>query len=54
MGVAVRLLEPGLVHVLMSVFGAVVVCVGVLVFDMLVLVRRVVVRVSDAAVLVFV
>jgi hypothetical protein len=53
-GVVVRFLETGLVHVLMGVLGPVVVGVGVLVLDVLVLVRGVRVGVRDFAVLVLV
>ena len=48
------LLEAGLVHVCVGVLGAVLVGVGVLVLDMLVVVRRVRVRVRDTAVLMLV
>jgi hypothetical protein len=48
------LLEAGLVHVCVGVLGPVLVGVGVLVLDMLVVVRGVRVRVRNAAVLVFV
>ena len=54
MAVAVRLFQARLVHVLMSVFGPVVVGVGVLVGDVVVRMRGVCVRVSLLAVLVFV
>ena len=50
----VILLEAGLVHVCVGVLGPVLVGVGVLVLDMLVVVRGVRVRVRNAAVLVFV
>lgn len=53
-GVVAILLEAGLVHVCVGVLGPVFVGVGVLVLDMLVVVRRVRVRVRNAAVLVFV
>jgi hypothetical protein len=53
-GVAVYRFEVGLVYVLMSVLGSVVVGVGVLVCDMVVLVRGVRVRVGHAGVAVFV
>jgi hypothetical protein len=53
-GVAVHGFEVGLVHVLMGVLGSVVVGVGVLVCDMVVLVRGVRMGVSDAGVAVFV
>jgi hypothetical protein len=46
------LLEAGLVHVRVGVLGPVLVGVGVLVLDMLVLVRRVRMRVRNAVVLV--
>jgi hypothetical protein len=52
--VAVDVLEVGLMHVLMRVLGPVLVGVGVLVRDVLVLVRGVRVRVSSTAVVVFV
>jgi len=52
--VAVHVLEVGLVHVLMRVLGPVLVGVGVLVRDVVVLMRGVRVRVSSTAVLVFV
>jgi hypothetical protein len=52
--VVVRFLEAGLVHVPVAVLGSVVMAVGVLVLDVLVLVRGVRVRVSDSAVLVLV
>jgi hypothetical protein len=52
--VAVHLFQAGLVHVLMSVLGPVVVSVGVLVGHMVVLMRGVRMCVSLFAVLVFV
>jgi hypothetical protein len=54
MCVAVSLFEAGFVHVSVGVLGSVVVGVGVLVLDVLVFVRGVRVRVSNATVLVFV
>jgi hypothetical protein len=53
-GVLVNLFEAGLVHVLMSVLGSVVVHVGVFVRDVLVLMRGVRVGVRHLAVPVFV
>lgn len=53
-GVAVNVFEAGLVHVLMSVLGSVVVGVRVLVRDMVVLMRGVRMCVSHVAVVVFV
>jgi hypothetical protein len=53
-GVVVNVFEAGLVHVLMRVFGAVVVRVGMLVRDMVVLVRGVRMRMSHVAMVVFV
>jgi hypothetical protein len=52
--VAVRVFQAGLVHVLMSVLGPVLVSVGVLVGHMVVLMRGVRMCVSLFAVLVFV
>jgi hypothetical protein len=52
--VAVHLFQAGLVHVLMSVLGPVVVSVGVLVGHMVVLMRGVRMCMSLFAVLVFV
>jgi hypothetical protein len=52
--VAVHVFQAGLVHVLMSVLGPVVVGVGVLVGDMVVLMRGVRMRVSLFAMRVFV
>ena len=54
MGVTVNVLQAGLVHVLMAVLGAVGVAVGVLVLDVVMVVRRMWVRVGDLAMLVFV
>jgi hypothetical protein len=54
MRVMVNFLEAGLMHVLMGVLSSVVVEVGVLVFDVVVFVCGVCVRVSDSTVLVFV
>ena len=54
MGVPVHVFEAGLVHMLMSVLGSVLVGVGVLVRDMVVLVRGVRVGVSRVVMLVFV
>ncbi len=54
MGVAVRVFEPGLMHVLMGVLGPVVMGVGVLVLDVLVLVGGVRVGMRTFAVLVLV
>jgi hypothetical protein len=53
-GVAVNILEAGLVHVLMSVLGSIFVGVGVLVGDMVVLVRGVRMCVSHVAMVVVV
>ena len=53
-GVLVNLLEPGLVQMRMGVFGPVMVGMGVLVFDVLVLVIGVRMRVLDTAVLMLV
>jgi hypothetical protein len=53
-GVLVNLLHPGLVQMRMGVLGPVMVSMGVLVFDVLVLVIGVRMRVLDAAVLVLV
>jgi hypothetical protein len=53
-GVAVSLFQSGLVRMLMSVLGAVVVGVAVLMCDVVVLVRRVCVGMCHFAVLVFV
>jgi len=53
-GVAVHVLQPGLVHVPMGVFGPVGVRVGVLVLDVLMLVGRVRVGVRHVAVLMLV
>jgi hypothetical protein len=53
-GVAVNVFEAGLVHVLMRVFGSVVVRVGVFVRDMVVLMRRVRMCVSLLAMVVLV
>src|SRR5271154_3638687 len=53
-GVLVNLLESGLVHVRMGVLGPIMVGMGVHVFDVLVIVVIVRMRVRDAAVLVFV
>jgi hypothetical protein len=53
-GVVVNVFEAGLVHVLMRVFGAVVVRVGMLVRDMVVLVRGVRMRMGQVAMVVFV
>jgi hypothetical protein len=52
--VVVNFFEAGLMHVPMGVLGPVVVSVGVLVFDVVVFVRGVRVRMSDLAVLVLV
>jgi hypothetical protein len=52
--VVVRFLQAGLMHVSVAVLGSVVVRVGVLVLDVLVLMRGVRMRVSDAAVFVLV
>jgi hypothetical protein len=52
--VAVHVFHAGLVHVLMSVLGPVIVGVGVLVGDMVVLMRGVRMRVSLFAMVVFV
>ena len=54
MGVVVHIFEVGLVHVLMGVLGSVLVGVGVLVRHVVVLMRGVRVRVSLAAMVVFV
>jgi predicted nucleotidyltransferase len=54
MCVVVSFLEAGFVHVSMGVLGSVLVGVGVLVLDVLVVVRGVRVRVSNPAVLVLV
>jgi hypothetical protein len=53
-GVAVHVFQAGLMHVLMGVLGPVLVGVGVLVRDMLVLMRGVCMRVRYIGVLVFV
>jgi hypothetical protein len=53
-GVTVHVFQAGLMHVLMGVLGPVLVGVGVLVRDMLVLMRGVRMRVSHIGVLVFV
>jgi hypothetical protein len=52
--VLVRLFEASLVHVCVAVLGSVLMGVGVLVLDVLMVVRGVRVRVRDAAVLVLV
>jgi hypothetical protein len=52
--VVVSFLEAGLVHVLVGVLGAVVMRVGVLVFDVLVFVGAVCVGVRDTAMLMLV
>jgi hypothetical protein len=52
--VTVCVFHAGLVHVLMRVFGAVVVGVRMLMLDVVVLMRGVGMRVRDVAVLVFV
>ena len=54
MRVVVRFLQAGLIYVSVPVLGSVVVRVGVLVFDVLVLMRGVRMRVSDSAVFVLV
>ena len=54
MDVLVHVLEAGLVHVLMGVFGPVGVSVAVLMFDVVMLMRGVRMCVGDVAVLVFV
>jgi hypothetical protein len=53
-GVTVHVFQTGLMHMLMGVLGPVLVGVGVLVRDMLVLMRGVCMRVSHIGVLVFV
>jgi hypothetical protein len=53
-GVAVNVFEAGLVHVLMRVFGAVFVRVGMLVCDMVVLMRGVRMCMGHVAMVVFV
>ncbi|BBZ50939.1 hypothetical protein MHEI_26560 [Mycobacterium heidelbergense] len=53
-GVVVPVFQIGLVHVLMGVFGSVVVGVGVFMRQMVVLVRGVRVRVSHVGMVVFV
>jgi hypothetical protein len=53
-GVVVRVLEAGLVHMLMSVLGSVIVGVGVFVRDVLVLMGGVCMSVRHLAVRVFV
>jgi hypothetical protein len=53
-GVTVHVFQTGLMHVLMGVLGPILVGVGVLVRDMLVLMRGVCMRVSHIGVLVFV
>jgi hypothetical protein len=53
-GVAVHVFQAGLMHVLMGVLGPVLVGVGVLVRDMLVLMRGVCMSVRYIGVLVFV
>jgi hypothetical protein len=53
-GVTVNVFHAGLVHVVMGVFGAVGMGVGMLVLDVVVLMRGVCMRVGDVAVLVFV
>jgi hypothetical protein len=53
-GVLVNLFEPGLMHMRMGVLGTVMVGMGVLVFDVLVIVAVVRMRVRDAIVLVLV
>ncbi|BAX94469.1 hypothetical protein [Mycobacterium shigaense] len=53
-GVIVRFLEAGFVHVLMDVLGSVLVGVGVLVREVVVIVPSVSVSVRDLAMLVFV
>jgi hypothetical protein len=52
-GVIVDAFQAGLMRVLMGMFGPVGVGVGVLVFDVVMLVRGVCMRVGDLAVLVF-
>lgn len=50
----VRFFQAGLMHMCMGVLGAVVMGMGVLVFDVVMFVGGVSMRVGDAAVLVFV
>jgi hypothetical protein len=53
-GVTVNVLQAGLMHMLMAVLGAVGMAVGVLVLDVVMLVRGMCVRVGCVAMLVFV
>jgi hypothetical protein len=53
-GVTVNILQAGLMHMLMAVLGAVGMAVGVLVLDVVMLVRGMCVRVGGVAMLVFV